>query len=174
MVTVGFLGLGLLVFHTRGSFGTFNPFLLIAASAGVLVAVTGIAMHALAGRGTVTYSTAFYGVVVVVGTLPLVVGEWIDLTSVTLWLLLGTGVGFTIRAYTLQLSNYLLQPYIVAVLAYTGVVFSAIGDWVFFNHLPSLLQFVGMVIIAISGGAVVWIESRATRSEHAHPPRPGE
>ena len=162
MVTVGFLGLSVLVFHNQGSFGTFNPFLLIATSAGILVALTGIAMHALAGRGTVTYSTAFYGVVVAVGTLPLVVGEWINLTSVTFWLLLGAGVGFTIRAYTLQLSNYLLQPYIVAVLAYTSVIFSAFGDWLFFNHLPTLLQFVGMVVIAISGGTIVWIESRST------------
>ena len=165
MVLVGFGGLCLLVFHDKASIGSVNPFLLVALSGGVFLAMTGIVMHALAGRETVTYSTMFYCALVTIGFLPFVIYDFALPNWFALWLLLGTGVGFTLRAYTLQLANYLMQPYLVAMLAYSGVIFAAFGDWAFFKDVPNFLQIAGMAVIAISGAFIITIEARAKSRE---------
>lgn len=161
MVFLAFGGLCLLVLHGKVSIGSINPFLLVALSGGVFLAMTGIAMRKLAGRETVTYSTMFYCALVSIVFLPFVVSDFTLPDSLTLWLLFGTGLGFVLRAYTLQLANYLMQPYLVAMLAYSSVIFAAFGDWAFFNEVPNFLQIVGMAVIAISGVFIIAIEARS-------------
>jgi len=43
---------------------------------------------------------------------------------------------------------------------YTQIGFAALMSWLFFNHAPDLWAWVGMAMIATSGGATAWLNIR--------------
>ncbi len=99
------------------------------------------------------YTTHFYtGLVGTLAVGPTLLWSWSTQALVDYWpwfLALGTlgtfGHLMLIRAFN-RASAVVLSPYL-----YTQIAFATLSGWLFFNHVPDALAWVGIAVIAVSG-----------------------
>lgn len=99
------------------------------------------------------YTTHFYtGLVGMLVMSPMLLWSWSTQALVNYWpwfLILGFSATFghlmLIRAFN-RASAVVLSPYL-----YTQIAFAMLASWVFFNHMPDALAWIGIAVIAMSG-----------------------
>ena len=149
MLALGLVGV-LLVVHPGSQIFTWAlvfPAVLVCANAGFQVLTS-----RLSGEEN-PYTTQFYsGLVGAVGMTPAVLFVWDSgiLLAHWPWFVLIGGAGafghlMLIRAY-MRAPAPVLMPYV-----YSQIAFSMLGGWLAFDHVPDLLAWIGMAVIALSG-----------------------
>jgi drug/metabolite transporter (DMT)-like permease len=169
MLALGLVGV-LLVVHPGSDIFTWAlifPAILIVANAGFQV----LTSH-LSGEEN-PHTTQFYsGLVGALGMAPAALFVWDSGILLAHWpwfVLIGSAGAFghlmLIRAY-MSAPAPVLMPYI-----YSQIAFSMLGGWLAFNHVPDLLAWVGMAVIALSGVGNALVSIRQHRGIEAPAPQ---
>jgi drug/metabolite transporter (DMT)-like permease len=164
LVWSGFLGTVIVI---RPGSGLFGWVVLIPLVAMVLSSAYSLITSRLAVLEN-PYTTQFYsGLVGSMLLLPLMLLErgellaffaHVDFGKASLLLLIGTlgtvGHLLLIMAFS-QAGTASLMPF-----TYTQIGFAALMSWLFFSHTPDYWAWIGMAMIAASGGATAWLNIR--------------
>jgi len=166
-VAVGFLGVLIVV---QPSWDVFGPVSLIPALSGTIFAFYILLNRRMARHDTpltMQFTAGLGGLFVL--TLVLA-GGWLaevpELTPSAIgsreaaWLLLMGMLGTSGHLCFVQASR-LAPSSLIAPMQYTEIVFAAIFGYLVFDDFPSLVKWVGILIIVASGAYVFWRESRA-------------
>ncbi|MEI4470182.1 DMT family transporter [Frigidibacter sp. MR17.24] len=167
---------GALIVIRPGS-GVFTPAALMPLAAAVCYASFAVLTRRLGSRDPVPTSLIYAGLFGTLASTALLPAVWqpvaaADLPGFVIVGLLGAaGQLCLIRAFTMAEAGA-LAPF-----GYTGLILAAVWSWLFWDRLPDVQTFVGMVVIAGAGLYVWHRETRADRragmtGAKAPPPRP--
>lgn len=169
MLALGLVGV-LLVVHPGGQIFTWAlifPAVLVCANAGFQVLTS-----RLSGEENPCTTQFYSGLVGALGMTPAVLFVWDSGELLAHWpwfVLIGSAGAFghlmLIRAYV-NAPAPVLMPYI-----YSQIAFSMLGGWLAFNHVPDLLAWVGMLVIALSGIGNALVSMRQHRGLASSAPR---
>lgn len=144
-IGAGFIGVAMIVHPT---FSHLNKGYVIALLAAVSFAVSSVATRLLNQRGEPLMRTLFYAFVLPpVAFLPFAYNHYAHI-SLEDWLLMGfVGVGTLGLLLCFVSSLRYASPVIILPLTYVGVVIAGFYDWLLWDHVPSLLSLLGMVVV---------------------------
>lgn len=77
---------------------------------------------------------------------------------------IGSGAAFVLAQYFLIKSYHYAEAYEVGGWQYSSVVFAGFLDWIVWGTVPSLLTFMGMVMVVIGGVLAIMLQSRKKMS----------
>jgi drug/metabolite transporter (DMT)-like permease len=103
--------------------------------------------------------------------LPLALLDWRVPTSASTWLvLLAIGVAQLLSQLFIVFGYYYASAVRLSPIVYSVIVFSAIIDWVFWGHAPTVAVVAGMALVI--GGGLLAILMRPRTTTAAAPPTP--
>ena len=143
---IGFLGI---IFVLRPGIGVFRPASLLALASGIFMSISMAGIREL-GKVEPIYRILFYyfALTSFVSFIPLF-WAWQN-HSLLLWLvLIGVGVSAAIYQLFLTLGYKYADATKISPLIYFAVILSAVFDWAFWNRVPHVLSYVGMVLVII-------------------------
>lgn len=158
---IGFLGVAIVL---RPGHDVFSYGGLVSLCSGFAMAVAIVSLGELAQREDKQVVLVYYFFIVSVVLLPFVIWHWQTPNAAILGLLTLNAVlmlfhqGALIKGLSLGASSKL------AVLFYTGVIFSAIFGWWFWQQIPTLLSIVGAIVICIGGAIVILLGKRTEKA----------
>ncbi len=153
---IGFVGV-ILVLQPQSR--RFSVGEMAALGAALLLAVAMMSVRWLGATEPVTRVLFYYFLLASVMALPIAVLDWQPFPAQTLGWLIGLGFAqllsqvFVVLAYRYA-SAEKLGPFI-----YSVIVFTALLDWIVWNHPPSLFTYLGMALVI--GGGLVAIRARS-------------
>ena len=164
-LSLGFAGVLLIL---KPGSGLFAPAALIGVASAVLAATAQVGIRRLTRTEPIERIVFLFAVIATtVSAVPLPWG-WRTPSAGTLTALIATGALATVGQLTLTRA-YLYAPATqVGPFIYTGVVFAAMLDWVFWNRLPDALFVPGALLIAAAGAYML----RRSARQAPEPPAP--
>jgi drug/metabolite transporter (DMT)-like permease len=155
---IGFIGIILVL---RPGLGIFRPAALFALASGIFMSISMAGIREL-GKLEPVYRILFYyfALTTLVSAIPLF-WTWGN-HSPFLWLVLaGVGVFAAMYQFMLTLGYQYAEATKISPLIYFAVILSGVFDWAFWNVIPGLLSYIGVVLVIIGA---IW-------SLRAHPRR---
>ncbi len=158
---IGFIGVGVILKPGAAAFSLGS---LAALFSGILLGFALLVIHQLRTTEPTNRILFYYFLVGTVISAPLALIEFIPPSFKDLLLLIGIGV-FTYLAQLLVTYAFKFgKAEILAPLAYTVVIFSALFDWIFWDNTPSFLTCFGALLIIIGAILSLHFESRRQKN----------
>ncbi|MED7789408.1 EamA family transporter [Francisella sp. 19X1-34] len=92
--------------------------------------------------------------------LPFMLITWHGISLINLSYLIFIGVGTYLSQYCFMQACRFAHSGILAPIAYTAIIFSAIFDWLFWQTLPHWYTWIGCILVIIAGIMNVWLSHR--------------
>jgi drug/metabolite transporter (DMT)-like permease len=162
-MVLGFVGI-ILTLHPSGA--SFNVGAVFALGAAIAVALSLLSIRWMSTTEPTERILFYYFLIASLLTAPFALASWTDI-SLTVWVTM-IAVGLSLLGSQVFVVIALRNASAVALgpLVYSVIVFSAIIQWLFWAHTPSLLEIAGMVLVILGGViAVVRWGSRHAAAE---------
>ncbi|NGX59559.1 MAG: Riboflavin transporter [Chlamydiae bacterium] len=150
-VIFGFIGIALILQPDSRIFNLGSAYAL---ASGLCLAVTFITMRMASKKENLSSFLLYFFAIGMVATLPFAIFDWKIENGWILLALFGIGLmsfmGQVLFYYALKFG----KAHHIAPFTYSAVVFSGIYEWLIWDKAPSLIAYIGMVLIIASG---IWI-----------------
>ena len=155
LVLVGFAGAMMVA---QPGWGTISPYAMLAIISAAFAAARDLAARKIAGDLPALLSTFVLILVVLSASLicNLLFEHWVTPSFGVLTLPVVAGLMMMLGHHFTLLAYRLADGQVVAPFYYSFMVFAVIFGYLIFGDVPNLLGFVGMLIIVLSGLAILW------------------
>ena len=154
-IVIGFLGV---LFILRPGVSILQPASLAALASGLFMSISMAGIREL-GKFEPIYRILFYyfAISTLLSAIPLI-WAWENQTLILWLILLGVGVFAAIYQYFLTLGYQYAPASKISPLIYFAVVLSGIFDWMFWQNIPDMFSYIGVVLVLIGAIWCVKIE----------------
>jgi len=150
-IILGFIGVGIVLQPNKDLIHLGSAFAL---GAGICSALGSICLRELKGKVD-SYAVAFYSCFLgVLLTAPFAIYNWQIVSSSAFVPLAVMGILAALAQWTWSRAFHYAEASYLAPFGYSGVIFSGIFDWIFFDMIPGWFVLLGTVFIILSG---IWI-----------------
>lgn len=147
-ITIGFMGI---VFILKPGFGIFRLEMIVALTAGILVALAMVTIRRMSAMEPVVRIVFYFTVIsTLISAVPLI-WSWTSIPPGIWWALILIGFLAVIGQFLLTQGYSLAPSAQVGPLTYGSVAFAAINGWLFWGETLDLMTWVGAVLICIAG-----------------------
>ncbi|WP_420420839.1 DMT family transporter [Simkania sp.] len=160
-ILIGFIGILFIIRPTPSSMG--RPGDLIGLGSGIFLALAFTMVKILSDTEPIQrINFYFFGIGTVLMTPFLFFSHPVPGLDNWAWAA-GTGVFFILCQIFLIKAYQCADPHEVGVFQYTSVVFAGFFDWIVWNKVPSILTFIGIVLVIIGGALAIWMNSSSSK-----------
>jgi drug/metabolite transporter (DMT)-like permease len=165
---LGFAGIVLVLQPTNHQF---DPGELLALGGALMLAIALIAVRALGATEPTIRVLFYYFALSSLLVLPLAMLDWRPPTSAETWLvLLAIGVAQFLSQIFIVFGYRFASAVRLSPIVYSVIVFSAVIDWVFWGHQPTLAVLGGMALVIGGGLVAILMRPRAAGAVVVAPP----
>jgi len=154
-ILVGFIGILFIIRPNLSSFG--RPGDLLGLGSGIFLALAFTMVKVLTTTEPIKRINFYFFSIGTLLTIPfLFFSEPLPSLSNWGWAVM-TGLFFILCQIFLIKAYQCAEPHEVGVFQYSSVVFAGFFDWIIWNKVPSLLTFIGIVLVIIGGALAIWL-----------------
>lgn len=147
---IGFAGV-VLVLQPRG--GDFTVGGMVALAGAVFLAVAMMSVRWLGATEPITRVLLYYFLLSTVMSVPIALLDWRPLPAAAWGWLIGVGVAQLLSQVLIVVAYRYAPAEKVGPFIYSVIVFTAVIDWIVWNHPPTLVTYVGIALV-IGGGLI--------------------
>jgi drug/metabolite transporter (DMT)-like permease len=155
---IGFSGV-VLVLQPQGH--SFNSGELFALAAGLLLAVAMMSVRWLGATEPITRVLFYYFLLATVMVVPIAVLDWQPFPAAAWIWLLGLGFAQLLSQILIVIAYRYAPAEKVGPFIYSVIVFTAVIDWIVWEHRPTLFMYLGMALVIGGGLIAVRAKTRA-------------
>lgn len=150
-ILLGFTGIIIILDPKAGGFLKIGD--LTGLGAGFSLAVAYVAMSILTKTESFITIIFYYSLTAFTLSVPLAVTNWSN-PPLLIWIYaILTGMLFISYLYLLQYAYRYVPAVKLSPLNFSVIIFAGILDWVFYNHIPGISTFIGIILVS-SGGII--------------------
>ncbi|NGX38102.1 MAG: Riboflavin transporter [Chlamydiae bacterium] len=147
-ISIGFVGIAVIL---RPGAHLINVGALFGVGAAICMAISMIAQRRLVKSEPLYTILFYYFLISTILSIPFIIEKWTPLDASTLFILLTIGVLFVIGQLFFITAFKYEKPSFLGSFNYSAVVYGALIEWLFWDHFPSLLTIVGILIVCTGG-----------------------
>ncbi len=147
---IGFVGVMVILRPTPDNFSVWH---LLAFISAVMVGCSMVSTRLLVYTETSTAVIFYYYVIATIASLPLAVKSFCPAPWYVWFVLATTGVGLYLAMSFYTMSFRYAKPSVISPVSFFGVVFAGFWGWLFWNQVPVIWTYLGVLLVAV--GAIL-------------------